>query len=84
MSNKKVVIYSTPGCGYCKLAKQFFANNQVEYTEHDVAADLMRRQEMMEKSGQMGVPVISITGQDGEEKIVIGFDQPELISLLEL
>lgn len=84
MSTKKVVIYSTPWCGYCQLAKQFFANNQVEYTEHNVQDDVAKRQEMVDKSGQLGVPVIAISDEAGGEKVVIGFDQPELINLLGL
>ncbi|HMP85535.1 MAG TPA: glutaredoxin domain-containing protein, partial [Candidatus Paceibacterota bacterium] len=56
----KVKIYSTPTCTYCQLAKQFFGQNGVEYTEYDVAEDVVKRQEMVEKTGQMGVPVIVI------------------------
>lgn len=67
---KKVVIYSTPTCTYCHAAKDFFTQNKVEYTEHDVAADLAARSEMVEKSGQMGVPVIDIGGT-----IIVGFDE---------
>jgi glutaredoxin-like YruB-family protein len=76
---KDVTIYSTPSCHYCNLAKDFFKENDVEYTEHNVAEDAEKRQEMVEKSGQMGVPVIYI-GDD----MVIGFDEAKLKSLLEL
>ena len=79
MSNKQVVIYSTPTCHFCQQAKEFFAANNVEYTEHDVASDQEKAQEMVTRSGQMGVPVIFI----GEE-MVIGFDEERVKSLLGL
>jgi len=66
---KKVTIYSTPTCHYCKLAKDFFKENSVAYEEHDVAADVDQRKIMVDKSGQLGVPVIDIEG-----KILVGFD----------
>lgn len=67
---KKVTIYSTPTCPYCKVAKEYFKENKVEFTDIDVAADEEKAQEMIEKSGQMGVPVIDIDGE-----IIIGFDK---------
>jgi glutaredoxin 3 len=70
---KNVTIYSTPSCTYCNLAKDFFKKNGVTYTEHNVATDLARRKEMIEKTGQMGVPVIELDGE-----IVIGFDESRL------
>lgn len=70
---KTVEIYSTPTCTYCSAAKDFFKQNNVEYTEYDVAADLEKRAEMVEKSGQMGVPVITI----GEE-VIVGFDEERI------
>ena len=76
---KEVTIYSTPTCSYCKLAKEFFKEKGVEYTEHDVAADTEKRQEMVDKTGQMGVPVITI----GDEMIV-GFDKAKVAELLEI
>jgi glutaredoxin 3 len=77
MTNQTVTIYSTPTCHYCQIAKEFFKEKGIEYTEYNVLTDLEKRQEMLDKSGQMGVPVISIGG-----KIVIGFDQAEISSLL--
>lgn len=74
---KQVKIFTTPTCHYCKLAKAFFQDNGVAYEEHDVLADTTARQEMIEKSGQMGVPVIVI----GDE-LIVGFDEPRLRSLL--
>ncbi len=70
---KSVTIYSTPTCVYCNLAKKFFQANNVTFTEHNVASDLEKRKEMIERTGQMGVPVISI----GEDHIV-GFDEPRV------
>lgn len=69
----KVTIYSTPSCVYCKMAKEFFKKNNVQYQEKDVASDSAAREDMLNKSGQMGVPVIDING-----KIIIGFDQSRL------
>jgi glutaredoxin 3 len=74
---KNVTIYTTPSCGYCKMAKEFFTANNVAYTEHNVAADLEKRKEMIEKSGQMGVPVIYV-----DNDMTVGFDKPRLSSLL--
>jgi len=83
MSNKKVAIYTTPTCTYCRQTKAFFQENKVDYEEHDVAADAAKRQEMVEKTGQMGVPVITISDQDGgNEEVIVGFDKPKLSSLL--
>ena len=76
---KDVTIYSTPSCHFCHMAKEFFKANNVPYTEHDVAGDAARRTEMVEKSGQMGVPVILI----GDE-LVVGFDKPKIAGLLGL
>jgi glutaredoxin-like YruB-family protein len=76
---KKVEIYSTPTCHFCHSAKDFFKENNIVYTEYDVKADLEKRKEMMEKSGQMGVPVIIIDGN-----LVVGFDKPAVIHLLGL
>lgn len=78
-----VTIYTTPTCTYCKAVKQFFAENNVEYKEIDAAADRKAAQEIIEKTGQMGVPVI-IIDKDGKEEIVVGFDQPKLAKFLGL
>jgi glutaredoxin 3 len=79
MTTAPVTIYSTPTCHFCGMAKEFFKANNVAYTEHDVASDIEQRRIMIETSGQMGVPVITIG-----DKFVIGFDEPELRSLLGL
>ena len=75
---KKVEIYSTPTCTYCNMAKAFFKEKGIAYTEYNVAADTAKRAEMVEKTGQLGVPVIII---DGHAPIV-GFDQEEIAPLL--
>lgn len=74
-----VIIYSTPVCHFCQAAKEFFKENNVEYAEHDVAADADKRQEMIDMTGQMGVPVIRI-GDD----VVIGFDEDKVKELLKI
>ncbi len=74
-----VTIYSTPVCHFCHAAKDFFKENDVAYTEHDVASDHEKRQEMIEMTGQMGVPVIQI-GDD----VVIGFDEDKIKELLKM
>ena len=75
----EVVIYSTPTCHFCALSKEYFAKNNVAFTNYDVASDFEKRQEMIDMTGQMGVPVIRI-GND----VVIGFDKKKLAELLHL
>ena len=74
---KNVTIYSTPSCHYCKLAKEFLTAKNIAYTEHNVAAAAQKRTEMIEKTGQMGVPVIEV----GDE-LMVGYDEGQLSSLL--
>jgi len=69
----KVTIYSTPTCVYCKMAKEFFKENSIAYTEHDVAADAVARKEMFDMSHQMGVPVITV-----DQQVIVGFDKKTL------
>lgn len=76
---QKVAIYTTPSCVYCKMTKEFFKEHNVFYEEHNVASDMEARRQMIEKSGQMGVPVTDIDGE-----IVIGFDEGRLEKLLHL
>jgi glutaredoxin 3 len=76
---KNAIVYSTPSCMYCGLVKDFFKENNVQFTEHNVATDLSKRKEMIDKTGQMGVPVIEIDGQ-----VVVGFDEPKLRSILQI
>jgi len=74
----QVKIYTTPTCAYCKIAKEYFKKSNIEYEEYNVAEDAEKRQDMFEKTGQMGVPVIEIDGQ-----VVIGFDKSKVEELLE-
>lgn len=74
---RTVKIYTTPSCVFCRMSKDFFKANNVEYKELDVATDIEARNEMIQKSGQFGVPVIDIDGN-----LVIGFDKPRLSELL--
>ncbi len=73
----QVTIYSTPTCHFCHAAKDFFSANGVAFTDYNVGTDLAKRKEMIEKSGQMGVPVITV-GKD----LIVGFDEPKLRELL--
>ena len=77
MAEHNIKIYTTPTCAYCKMAKEFFKANNVNYEEVNVATDAKGRDEMIQKSGQLGVPVIDIDGN-----LVIGFDKPKLSELL--
>lgn len=72
-----VKIYTTPSCVYCKMAKDYFKANNVEYSEVNVVVDDAAREEMIKKSGQLGVPVIDVDG-----KIFIGFNKNEIAKAL--
>ena len=79
VKNNTVIIYTTPTCTYCKMAKDFFKAQGVSYSERDVVSDLEARRVMIDKSGQMGVPVIEVNGE-----IVVGFNKEKLSTLLGL
>lgn len=81
---KKVTVYSTPTCPYCKMAKNFLDEKGVKYESVDVATDHKGADEMIKKSGQMGVPVIVVGGEGEKEEVVVGFDQAKLVSSLGL
>ncbi|MBD3249432.1 NrdH-redoxin [Candidatus Woesearchaeota archaeon] len=74
---KKVKIYTTPTCPWCKKTKEFLKENNVEFEEKDISSDQDAQKEMIEKSGQMGVPVIDIEGE-----IVTGYDPDKLKELI--
>jgi glutaredoxin 3 len=78
-TTKTVTIYSTPVCHFCHAAKDFFKANNVEFTDFDVASDADKRQEMIDLTSQMGVPVIRVN-----DDVVIGFDEGKLKELLGL
>ena len=75
----KLKIYTTPYCSYCKMAKEYFKTKGVEYEEYNVMTDEKKRDEMVSKTGQLGVPVIDIDG-----KFIIGFDRPKINEYLGL
>lgn len=79
MAKHEVTIYTTPTCVYCKLTKEFFKQNKVDFKEVNVATDEQAAKKMIEKSGQMGVPVIEV-----DEKIIVGYDKEALKAALEL
>lgn len=74
---KNVTIYSTPTCHFCHVAKEFFKKNNVAFTDYDVSTDQAKRAEMIEKSGQMGVPVIFI-----DNEMIVGFNESTLKQML--
>lgn len=77
--NKKVTIYSTPTCHFCHMAKEFFKDNNIEYTDYNVATDLEKRKEMVQLTGQLGVPVISI-----DNSLFVGFQEGKFREILGL
>lgn len=79
MAQPQITIYSTPTCHFCHMAKDYFANNHIQFTDYNVATDMQKRQEMFQKSGQMGVPVIDVGGE-----IIVGFQEDRLKKLLEI
>lgn len=82
-NSKPVTIYTTKTCVYCKTTKQFFQEHGVQYTEIDVGGDVAKAREMIQKSGQMGVPVI-VVGEGADEQLIVGFDKPRLSAALGL
>ena len=76
---KNVIIYSTPTCHFCHAAKAFFDEHHVKYEDHNVATDLEKRAEMVDMTGQMGVPVIRV-----EDDVIVGFDEDKLKELLSI
>ena len=74
---KKIRIYSTPTCVYCMMAKKFFEDKGIKFENIDVSENEKAAKEMVEKSNQMGVPVIEIDG-----KIIVGFDEEKIQKLL--
>ncbi|MBY0328554.1 glutaredoxin family protein [Patescibacteria group bacterium] len=76
---KTVTIYSTNTCHYCNLAKDFFKENNIAYTEHNVGTDMEKRQEMVNLTHQLGVPVIRI-----DDTVLVGFQESKVAELLEL
>lgn len=72
-----VTVYSTPSCHFCHMAKDFFKEHNVAFEDFNVAEDNDKRQEMIKRSGQMGVPVIVINND-----LIVGFNKPKIMELL--
>ncbi len=83
MTFPPITIYTTKTCGYCKATKALFKEHNVPYTEIDVSSDRTKAREMIEKSGQMGVPV-TLIGEEKDQQTIIGFDKEALTSALGL
>ena len=79
----KVTIYSTPTCPWCKREKEYFKEKGVKFEDVDVASDQSKAAELIEKSGQMAVPVTVIESR-GSEDVIVGFNQQKLDELLGL
>ncbi len=79
MMEHTVTVYSTPACSWCQAAKEHLRSHNVSFDDVDVSTDMDRAREMVEKSGQYGVPVLDIDGE-----IVIGFDRTRINALLEI
>lgn len=76
---KKIIIYSTPTCHYCKMVEDFLDLKGFTYVVEDVSKDLDKRKEMIRKSGQMSVPVTDFCGQ-----IIVGFDETKLSAAVKI
>ena len=76
---KNVTIYSTPTCHFCHAAKEFFKEHSITFTDYNVSEDSAKRDEMVQKSGQMGVPVVFI-----DNEMVTGFDESRIKKLLNI
>lgn len=68
-----ISVYTTPSCAYCHKVKDWFRARGIRFDEYNVAADLRRADEMVRKSGQMGVPVTDVNG-----RIIVGFNTEQL------
>lgn len=75
----RVIVFSTPTCSYCNMAKQYFRRNKIRFKDVDVSRDEAAARDLVRRSGQMGVPVIDING-----KLIVGFDKPQINRLLDI
>jgi len=73
------IVYSTPTCPWCHKVKDFLKQNKIQFEDVDVSTDRAKAMEMVDKSGQMGVPVIDINGE-----IIVGFDKDKISQLLDI
>jgi glutaredoxin-like YruB-family protein len=74
---KRVIVFSTPTCSYCNMAKQYFRRNHIRFKDVDVSRDQAAARDLVRRTGQMGVPVIDIGG-----KLIVGFDKPKINKML--
>ena len=79
MAEKVVKVYSTPTCPWCVIAKNFMREHNIKFKEFDVSSDEKAREDMLKKSGQMGVPVLDINGE-----IISGFDAEKIKNALKI
>jgi glutaredoxin len=79
---KRVQIYTTPTCAYCKQTKAFLSEHGIAYKEWNVAEDFAKASEMQHRSGQTGVPVTIVTDESDQDHVIIGYDRPALTKLL--
>ena len=84
MEVKTIEIYSTPTCGFCQMIKAYLQSKGVKYIEYDLSEDSGKAREMMELSGQGGVPVTIINRGQEDQVIVVGFNKPRIDELLGL
>ena len=80
---QEITIFYTPNCPYCHMAMDYLDEKNIEYISYDLSKNPEKAQEMMQASGQTGVPVIIIK-KDGEEKVVTGFNKSEINLILDL
>lgn len=78
-NKNRVIIFSTPTCSYCNMAKQYFRRNKIRFKDVDVSRDQAAARDLVRRTGQMGVPVIDING-----KLIVGFDKPQINRLLDI
>lgn len=81
---KKITIYSTATCGFCRMLKSYLKSKDIDYEEKMADEDPRLAQELYEKSGQLGVPFTIIEQEDGKTDTVLGFDKPRVNQLLGL
>lgn len=74
---KRVIVFSTPTCHFCNLAKQYLRQQKIAFKDVDVSRDAAAARDLVRRTGQMGVPVIDING-----KVIVGFDRPKINQLL--
>lgn len=76
--SKKITLYTTPTCVYCRMAKSFFGVRGISYEEKDVSKNLAAREEMIKKSGAEVVPVIDL-----EDELLVGYHRERLRELFD-